>query len=132
MSLHEYDANLKNARFQLVPKKISEQTFWSNYLQKVFDILQKHNLPIPSEESVEAVNEIKETEQTARQDETKQEDSSAEEWIDEISKSLEKITEGKEKVELVFENNDAALDKDVDTSSWEKELEKELEEFTSN
>lgn len=42
----EHDSDLNKARFTLVPKVISEETFWKTYFFRVFIIKRAYNIPM--------------------------------------------------------------------------------------
>jgi hypothetical protein len=55
------DAELSNARFELVPKRISEREFWKNYFSRVFMIKQAFKVPMTSPPIAESASTLPNT-----------------------------------------------------------------------
>lgn len=66
-SLMKHDPNLNKIRYELVPKKISEEKFWNNYFYRV-SLVQKMSKSKASKQDLEETNDKEEKPQTSKAD----------------------------------------------------------------
>ncbi len=133
------DERLAKLRFDLVPKKIPEDTFWRNYLYRVARVEQEYRMSVSSKndekqkksEREKDANEKKEernekeevtTEEKGQESQHQEESKESSKEDDSLMKELEALA-GSEGVQ-----SDPVPDAGS-SEEWEKDFEKELEQL---
>ncbi|KAB0800955.1 hypothetical protein PPYR_05309 [Photinus pyralis] len=119
MAIMEQDPNLEKMRFNLVPKVISEETFWKNYFYRVSLICQANELSFMgnSQSGTETITSDQPIDQTIK-DTT---DEFVSDTLQASSQDLVEVHEGMKKLNLGTTKNCE--------EEWEKELEAELQDY---
>jgi len=122
--LVKHDPTLSKVRYELVPKKISEQKFWRNYFYRV-SLVKKMLLAKAAKKEGEPPKESEQP-QTSTQEPTIEKDDSDKEVEKSKSPSLKEEIESSSENEQVKKKNSKSSGSPVD-EDWEKELLSDLD-----
>jgi hypothetical protein len=138
----DVDENLKQMRFDLVPKQINEETFWRNYFYRVSLIKQSTQLSAlahenantqstdgSSKERKPSLTESQDKNQDANQEFVSEDYDTSAVSMDDIRREIEQLTVTKTNPNKTYPNK--AGSPDLDESEWDKALADELENVSA-
>lgn len=149
MVMLQEDSKLKEMRFELVPKQITEEAFWRNYFYRVSLIKQSAQLNTlaqqtgetlsnksSSHSSMESLNKEKTAEAAGRHEEPEElptasppDHEFASDAFQDSQFNEEDLKKEMEMLGMTDEENKEAEKADDDIPEWEKELQAELQDF---
>ncbi|KAG5897404.1 hypothetical protein JTB14_013494 [Gonioctena quinquepunctata] len=120
MAIMEQDPNLEKMRYELVPKVISEESFWKNYFYRISLICQANELSFMSREGESQSGTEAYTSDQLIDSAKKDVHEFVSDTLQASREDLVEVQEGMKKLALGSKNNE---------EEWERELEAELQDY---